>query len=546
MTLALSLFKMQFAAVWQQPRRTHAVILAICVSILFGATLGSARSFTYHESHIVQGAREMLVTGDCLIPRVGGRPWLEKPPLPQWLVAVSGSLFGHVNEFAARLPAALCGLLGVLAFSGLISRCRGERVGLIAGILLATSTSIITYARLAEPDIFLWGIIVTALCVFASQQVEVGSITRSSMVFFLLLGLTQTVKGPLFGAVLTLAPCCLWLAWHRGQNWKWLASPLGWLACIGVTFAWPVAVIAQFPEALTLWREHTFGRLDGTNTLNTKPFWYYLSTLPWQAAPAFLLALPALPQTIRNAIQQPKSLDRFLMVWFGSMFVLLSAASGKHHHYLLHALPPWAFWATAALPWWGRRVAALWNQRWYRVLSPVLFAAFIGVAAWQVGQRGSIAAWEIVAIGVTLQAGLTLMAVMCGRGNDTAAATAFLLTLMIVTIYANVAWLGRNDIYAEDAALARRLTAMTTPDDVILVYKIDPARLLLDLPRRVIVVNDASELPAAVRPGMYVLTVVLIEEEFLKQVPGQEVDRTPHPKWAGSLISHTVLLKTKK
>ena len=49
-------------------------------------------------------AREMLATGDFLLPRLYGDPYLNKPPVFFWVIAGLGSLIGEVNVHAARLP----------------------------------------------------------------------------------------------------------------------------------------------------------------------------------------------------------------------------------------------------------------------------------------------------------------------------------------------------------------------------------------------------------------------------------------------------------
>src|SRR5437899_11644180 len=52
----------------------------------------------------------MLEHRDFITPTLGGLPWFEKPPMLYWLMAASYRVFG-VNEYAARLGPALCGLL---------------------------------------------------------------------------------------------------------------------------------------------------------------------------------------------------------------------------------------------------------------------------------------------------------------------------------------------------------------------------------------------------------------------------------------------------
>ena len=82
-------------------RLTYLLILSAVV-LLPG--LGHSTRFSYHEAFVAQGAREILASGDWGQPTIGGLPWLEKPPLPWWLVATLGWCNGGVNETVARLP----------------------------------------------------------------------------------------------------------------------------------------------------------------------------------------------------------------------------------------------------------------------------------------------------------------------------------------------------------------------------------------------------------------------------------------------------------
>jgi hypothetical protein len=77
---------------------------------LFFFKLGSYQTLTLTEGYVAVPAREMLRIGDWLVPRFGGSPRLEKPPLAYWLVASLGWLRGEINEFIVRLPAALASL----------------------------------------------------------------------------------------------------------------------------------------------------------------------------------------------------------------------------------------------------------------------------------------------------------------------------------------------------------------------------------------------------------------------------------------------------
>src|SRR5271156_1892547 len=90
--------------------------LAVLSGLALGLGLGSGTRLTYHEAFVAQGAREILSSGQWWYPTIGGLPWLEKPPLPFWLVAWLGWCTGTVSPAAARLPsvvAAACMIAGV-------------------------------------------------------------------------------------------------------------------------------------------------------------------------------------------------------------------------------------------------------------------------------------------------------------------------------------------------------------------------------------------------------------------------------------------------
>jgi 4-amino-4-deoxy-L-arabinose transferase-like glycosyltransferase len=58
--------------------------LALCCLAFFGFSLVGGRPLTMHEGVLPQSAREMARDHDWVVPKNGGRPWLESPPLPQW------------------------------------------------------------------------------------------------------------------------------------------------------------------------------------------------------------------------------------------------------------------------------------------------------------------------------------------------------------------------------------------------------------------------------------------------------------------------------
>lgn len=117
------------------------------------------------DSTHAEAAREMYVTHDYVTLHVNGVRYLEKAPLPYWLVDACYHIFG-VNEFATRLPMVLSILLlGVLSFVW-GKRAFGERVGLYAGLFVYTAAGVFLFTRILIPDVLLSLLIAASLYFF--------------------------------------------------------------------------------------------------------------------------------------------------------------------------------------------------------------------------------------------------------------------------------------------------------------------------------------------------------------------------------------------
>ena len=93
----------------------------------------------------------MLATGDWLVPRLGSRPCLRKPPLLNWSIAASFRLSGGRSEGAARLPSVLATLALALTVAAVAGRAwLGAAGGLLAAIFCLTNLALMEIGRLAE------------------------------------------------------------------------------------------------------------------------------------------------------------------------------------------------------------------------------------------------------------------------------------------------------------------------------------------------------------------------------------------------------------
>ncbi len=301
--------------------------------VVLSVNLGASRELTHHETLFAQPAREMLQSGDWLVPTYAGETSLHKPPIMHLSIALSTWLTGAESRWAVRLPSVLAGALTCVLVGAIGAAAAGRAVGLLAGLIYACSFALLMQARLAEADMLL------ALGVaFAYWLIEKGSRVHHEevhpesekrdgalssgesiwrrrgiiYVFYLTLGLlflTKWIPGPAFVATgALLFATLLYLRGDRSQPlWHAAISPIGWLILLAIVGGWWLAAQQIEPDLWQYWSYHNLRRFSGTmgDMEGTEPTPYYLYTalallLPW--SPFLLLAagrhLPASQQIL--------------------------------------------------------------------------------------------------------------------------------------------------------------------------------------------------------------------------------------------------------
>ncbi|WP_333460317.1 glycosyltransferase family 39 protein [Microcoleus sp. F10-B2] len=91
------------------PKLLSLLWLCAIASVAFLWNLGNIGLVDETEPLFAEAARQMTVTGDWITPYFNGETRFDKPPLIYWLMAVAYRTLG-VNEWAVRLPSALCAI----------------------------------------------------------------------------------------------------------------------------------------------------------------------------------------------------------------------------------------------------------------------------------------------------------------------------------------------------------------------------------------------------------------------------------------------------
>ena len=138
-----------------------ALLIVLLAGALYLPGLARIPLFDRDEPRFATAAREMLRSGNLIVPRFIGVLRPEKPPMIYWLMDVSYKLFG-VSGMAARLPSVLFGTLTLLVVYWMAGRRFGRATGLLSALMLSVASLYFVETRMATADSVL--IFFTTLC----------------------------------------------------------------------------------------------------------------------------------------------------------------------------------------------------------------------------------------------------------------------------------------------------------------------------------------------------------------------------------------------
>ncbi len=349
--------------------RDNRFVLALTVLIFF-CLLGTRSLNEPDEGRYGEIAREMVESGDWLVPRIWYVPHLDKPPMTYWLVASSIKAFG-VNEWAIRLPLALAGLSGAFAAFLFARTVAGDRAARWTMLILSTSLLYFAMARMLTTDIFLAQFIAWAGYFFWRSWQALdhwnSSATRSNLLKQFL-GWQLVMWTALAGGFLTKGPVALAIPFaaivvltifRRQECHRWKLQLLG--AALGVplfcllALPWFLLVFQSVPQAFDFMvRDRFAGHALGTTVKNRGgPLLYFvpilaLGFLPWTPLLGWLWRR----NHWRALNDRQKDGWLFLTVWVVFTFLLFSLNRSKLPAYIVPLFPPlavlvaWRWFAT--------------------------------------------------------------------------------------------------------------------------------------------------------------------------------------------------------
>lgn len=354
-----------------------ALLLGFAAVLFF--RLGDAPVHRTAEVRVDRVSRHMLESGDWLVPRLGEKVRLQKPPLYYWLAAAVEGAAGGAATVWLRTPSALCALLLLLVAWGWGRWVGGEGHGLLAALLLVGLIGVAEFGRLGVAETLLAASSSAALLAYEHARATGSRRALGACLLCLAAAVLAKATPVLLTVALPIALDLLLQGRLRGALGR---RTLGLVALTLVpALLWYVAVIATVPGAwddIVSFALLPFGvRLPEAagNASHVRPVWYHVEALATMGLP--LLAL--LPLLVARAWRTRGWRDaprlRFAALAVAAPLLGFSLIPEKQDHYLLPLMPAWAVLLADALLDACARTAA--GARGLRVASAVTAALLL-------------------------------------------------------------------------------------------------------------------------------------------------------------------------
>lgn len=327
----------------------------VFAGVIIFTGIGLRSPWPADEPRFAEIAREMVDTGQWLIPMRGGEYYPDKPPVFMWTIALFYWVTGNL-KVAFLLPSALCGLITLAAVYDLGCRLWSKRIAVNSVFLLLLAPQFLLQAKTAQIDgmVACW---ITLSCYGLLRHFLDGPSWGWYFFAWAFMGLGIITKGVGFLPILML-PLLFFV--YRQPNANLSPAPrwplaLGPLIMLAVIALWLIPMLlfvnkVHTPEIIA-YRDNILFRQTGERYLNSwghiKPWYYFIvNVIPVLWFPLPFLLLASLGSLRKKVTTRPDVW--VILLWVLLVVIFFSLSPGKRGVYVLPALPMFAL-AVAAI-----------------------------------------------------------------------------------------------------------------------------------------------------------------------------------------------------
>lgn len=365
-------------------QRREWLLFLLFAFVLIGAGIGLRDPWPADEPRFALSAKQMVASGNWLIPHRGSELYSDKPPAFMAMEAAAYTLIGNWRV-AFLLPSLLAALGSLWLVYDLARRLWDHRTGLYAAGALLVAVQFVYQAKRAQIDPMVTFFITLANCGLL-RHFLLGPDWRAYWLGCFAAGLGVITKGVGVLALFMFAP----YIFARFAHWnhvaaaprgvlRWLIGALVFAAALAL---WLVPMLLAVranpaPEYAAYAHDILFRQTAGRYTDSwdhQHPFWYYGGVIVTGWLP-LVLALPGLIPRWRDALRQRDARILLPLAWVLLIVLFFSFPKGKRDIYIMPALP---MFALVAAPYLHDLLQRLWARRTAFVVSLALGLGFLG------------------------------------------------------------------------------------------------------------------------------------------------------------------------
>lgn len=321
--------------------------------ILFLPFIGQSNLFDWDEINFAEAAREMIVTGDYLTVRINYEPFHEKPPLFIICQAISMQLFG-INEFAARLPNAIMGMVTLIFLFRIGRTLLDEKFGFL--LVIAYSGSILShfYFKTAIIDPFFnFFMFVSIYYLYKSTKNQENNnklILKYIVVAGIFSGLAVLTKGPVGFGLVFITFIIYNIIRRKVIGFQLFPYVVFIFLSISFISIWYILLSIQLGNINLIYDFISYQiRLFTTQDAgHGGPFYYHFVVLLFGMFPASIFALRGIRKTNDDNVPT-LDFSLWMKIIFLVVLIIFSIVNTKIVHYSSMAYFPIAFFAAKGI-----------------------------------------------------------------------------------------------------------------------------------------------------------------------------------------------------
>lgn len=318
---------------WFSDNRYGLFVLFLAAIILL-PFLGASPLTDPNEPVYGQTAKEMLLAGDWLSPRIFGHFWYDKPPLFYWLEMLSYSLVG-ISDWSSRIPSAVIAMATAVYIYVQGKDIFNGPIAFISSLVLLTSVGFMYVGKAAVTDMTLLGTLTVSLVSFYQKKYYLA---------YAFCGLALLAKGPIgyaFPAIIMLLYIGITRQWSLIKTMK---IPQGILIAFIVGLPWYIFMYDTHGDIFlqTFLGYHNLVRFVAPEHPGQNSIFFFIPVFAGAMVPWIPALFPAVYRLFKK--RDPfNDAVLFCLIWAAFIFVFFSLSHTQLVTYIAPAFPPTAY-----------------------------------------------------------------------------------------------------------------------------------------------------------------------------------------------------------